>query len=314
MRCPTLKDLPPPPSGKTGWPWTEESPQLPNTTPGGDPWPKISIVTPSFNQSAYLEATIRSVLLQGYPNLEYIIMDAGSSDNSLSIIKKYEPWLTFWTSKKDKGQSDGINNGFKQATGVLVNWLNSDDQYLPGALFKVAIAYLNSGHTDCAVVGKCHWVNTKGRVLYEQLPNKLDQLAVAACGENWIPQPSGFFTREAFWKAGGLQLDLHHAMDFDLYVKLAKEVPFVRIDDCLALALAHPDAKTKAQREKMFAEVRIIQFRNGYESLARAGLESDYSRLIRYQKATKLLRNNFITKAIRNVVNSKCWPQKGRQN
>jgi hypothetical protein len=149
------------------------------------------------------------------------------------------------------------------------------------------------------VVGKCRWIDTKDKTMYEHVPNKVDPLSVAACGDNWMPQPAGFFTRKSFWDVGGLALDLHHAMDFDIYVKLSKHVPFVKIDNCIAVALAHDNAKTQAQREKMFAEVRIIQFRNGFESLARAGLEKDYRRLLRFDRATSPLRNNAVYRAVR---------------
>ena len=137
MRCPTLADLPAPPPGKTGWPWTAESPQLPDTMPDGRPWPRISIVTPSFNQGQFIEETIRSVLLQGYPNLEYLIIDGRSTDSAVEIIKKYEPWLRYWVSENDRGQAHAINKGLDRATGEIAAYLNSDDFYLQGALRHV---------------------------------------------------------------------------------------------------------------------------------------------------------------------------------
>src|SRR6476620_4831321 len=113
MRCPELQDLPPPPHGRTGWPWTQGSESLPATTPDGGGWPCISVVTPSYNQGRYLEGTLRSVLLQGYPNLEYFVLDGGSTDASIDIIKKYAPWITHWVSAKDGGQSAAINTGLR---------------------------------------------------------------------------------------------------------------------------------------------------------------------------------------------------------
>jgi len=133
-----LAELPPPPSGKTGWPWTVET-QLPSvTTPNGLPWPKISIVTPSYNQGDFIEETIRSVLLQNYPNLEYIICDGGSNDATVEILEKYSPWLSFWQSKKDRGQGHAINLGFSLRSGDYLGWINSDDFYLPNCLQNIA--------------------------------------------------------------------------------------------------------------------------------------------------------------------------------
>ena len=135
-----IEALPPIDVTKQGWPWIEASDSLPDKMPNGSDWPRISIVTPSYNQGKFLEETIRSVFLQGYPNLEYIIIDGGSTDNSIEIIKKYEPWLTYWVSEKDRGQSHAINKGFEHATGEIYGWLNSDDYFLPRALKAFAQA------------------------------------------------------------------------------------------------------------------------------------------------------------------------------
>ena len=138
MRCPTLAELPTSPPGKLGWPWTVETPQLPDTMPDGQLWPLISIVTPSCNQGQFIEETIRSVLLQGYTNLEYIIIDGASTDNSVEVIKKYEPWLTYWVSEKDRGQAHAINKGKSLSSGDIFQWINSDDYLEPRCLLAVA--------------------------------------------------------------------------------------------------------------------------------------------------------------------------------
>src|SRR5438552_11628422 len=128
MKCPTLRELPPPPSGKTGWPWTEESVPSPNgDEPAGGAPTRVSIITPSFNQGRFIEETIRSILLQGYPNLEYFVFDGGSTDNSVEIIKKYSPWIDFWVSEPDRGQSAAINRGLRMGSGSHATWINSDD-------------------------------------------------------------------------------------------------------------------------------------------------------------------------------------------
>ena len=112
----------------------EGSPRLPDSLPDRRPWPRVSIVTPSYNQSEFIEETIRSVLLQGYPNLEYIILDGASTDGSVDIIRKYAPWLAYWVSEPDRGQTHAINQGWRYATGNIVTYINSDDCYLQGTI------------------------------------------------------------------------------------------------------------------------------------------------------------------------------------
>lgn len=143
-----IEDFPLAPSGKSGWPWTDVA--LSIVPPNGVEYPKITLVTPSFNQGEFIEETIRSVLLQNYPNLEYIIIDGGSTDDTVAIIKKYEKYISYWISEKDKGQSEAINKGLKIATGEIFNWLNSDDYYAPGTLKNRRIVF-------GAVYGSCMW-------------------------------------------------------------------------------------------------------------------------------------------------------------
>ena len=147
-----LRNLPPPPEGKSGWPWTEHAPVPSEAAPDGHSWPRVSIVTPSYNQGQYIEETIRSILLQGYPNLEYIVIDGGSTDHSVEIIKRYAPWLAYWTSESDQGQPHAINKGIGKATGEIVNWINSDDLLLPGAVFRIVAALEQSDAVGGGVI------------------------------------------------------------------------------------------------------------------------------------------------------------------
>ncbi len=289
MRCPTLKELPPPPPGKTGWPWTEESPQLPDTMPNGCSWPRISIVTPSYNQGIFLEKTIRSILLQGYPNLEYVVIDGGSTDNSIKTIKKYEPWITHWESKKDKGQAHAINKGFSKTTGTLINWINSDDYLLPNALYKIAVTFLRN-QESIAWIGGCRRETPKGKVLSVVIPKGLDLPDYSRWGiKTHFYQPSCFFSYTAFKKVGELNENLHFAMDLDLYLRLSRLGGFTWFSDIISAAIIHDNAKTQAQRLKMDAETIAVQVSYGF-------IESAEERLL---NLTKCRRSNTIIEKIK---------------
>ena len=201
MLCPYLKQLPNPPISKTDWPWTQESPQLPVRMPYGSNWPKISIVTPSFNQGKFIEETIRSVLLQGYPNFEYIIIDGGSTDGSLEIIKKYAKWITYSVSESDNGQTHAINKGFKRATGEIVAWLNSDDYYQYSTLSCIAKFFANNDQVDF-IYGDLKWVDGNGKTFGKLVPDEFDIIKLLFyC---LIPQQSCFWRSSVFKDIGYL--------------------------------------------------------------------------------------------------------------
>ena len=212
-----LPKLPSPPPGKSGWPWTVESDPLPPTMPDNQPWPKISIVTPSYNQGQFIEETIRSVLLQNYPNLEYIIMDGGSTDESVEIIRKYEAWLKYWVSERDGGQSDAIAKGFSRSSGYIMAWLNSDDLYESNAI-TIAAKHLMSN--KCGMVyGDRNIVDEDSNIITRvcYMPFFRWQLKFR-CG---IAQETAFWLKNVYERVGGVDINLHYAMDYDLWWKIS---------------------------------------------------------------------------------------------
>jgi len=290
MRCPTLLELPQPPRSKKRWPWMEESPQLADVMPGGDPWPKISIVTPSYNQGRFIEETIRSVLLQGYPKLEYIIIDGGSTDNSVEIIKKYEKWLTYWVSEPDRGQSHAINKGFEKATGEIYAWLNSDDYLLKDALSTVAMVYQDSPNSG-AWCGGCRLVDASGNGLGTRRPNRLDVEGIADWSENYFVQPACFFSEKAWQQCGPLDEEFHYGMDFDLWLKIAKMYSIEKVDSVLAAAHIHGESKIGRGEGPFKVEQVSIQIRHGYERFAIQDISrwiKEYDELMR--KARRIYR------------------------
>lgn len=302
MKAPELTELPKPSENKTGWPWTDGLEQLPERMPGGSEWPKISIVTPSFNQAQFLEETIRSVLLQNYPNLEYIIIDGGSTDGSIEIIKKYEPWLTYWVSERDSGQSNAINKGFQHATGEIFAFINSDDYYLPGAFTRVAENFTEDYQL---FVGMTFQIGTDGVLTGKRRAPSLAVDDVADWQKNWFRQPGCFFSKEVFKKVGGIDESLNYSLDFDLWLKILKVGDGKYIENELAVARNHPAMKTQNKGGRGFAEDRIVQIKAGYSELAIGYISNLYDELHTYKSKyhwQKFFRK-FVGKLVRKIQN-----------
>lgn len=264
--------------GGDEWPLTSPSETFAPELQAGQSWPMISIVTPSYNQGSYLEKTIRSVLLQGYPNLEYIIIDGGSTDQSVEIIRKYEPWVSFWVSEKDRGQSHAINKGLARSSGALLGWLNSDDWLTEGALFKLAKTYLEDpGHG--AYCGQGLIADENGAIIYKPkfVPVTREGL-FGWCFGNDFMQPSCLFTRKAWQECGDIDESLNFALDVEYWIRIADKFSFKQIPDVLSISLSHPLAKTTSMRDKSHAELALICMRYGEEAAAKNIVDSILAR------------------------------------
>ncbi|MFG0283432.1 MAG: glycosyltransferase [Phycisphaerales bacterium JB039] len=234
IKITTRRPAPPPPvrrmlKGLGRWPFVAHPQPLPATMPDGTPWPRITVVTPSYNQGRYIEETILSIRNQGYPNLEHIIMDGGSTDETMAIVEKYRDGIAIAVSEKDKGQSDAINKGMKLATGEILTWINSDDMLAPGALAAAAMAFHTSG---------ADFVNGVAQIFRD---GKLVHQCINSCADGPIPlrdlldldncwmkgqfwwQPDSFFTRDLWERAGGhVRVDWYYSMDYELWLRFAE--------------------------------------------------------------------------------------------
>jgi glycosyltransferase involved in cell wall biosynthesis len=251
-----LPQLPEPPGGRTGWPWSVESP--PPLDSGDVAWPRITVVTPSFQQAPFLEECIRSVLLQNYPNLEYIVNDGGSTDGSADIIERYSEFLAHWQTQKDAGQGDAINQGFARASGEILGWVNSDDLLLPGALFAVAGEFMR-GLADIVYGDALNLFEEDGSLQYWQ--------------GYWI-RPSflqfgGIISSHAvFWRRSAhmpIWAELNCNIDGELWQRLVPGRRLRYLPAPLGVCRIHAETKSNSEqwRERWRADDKLIWARHG---------------------------------------------------
>lgn len=210
-------------------------------------WPKISIVTPSYDQGEFLEQTIQSVLKQKYPNLEYIVIDGGSTDSSIEIIKRYEKYISYWVSEKDHGQTDALNKGFRNATGEIFGFLNSDDWYADGALKAVAEQYIkHHGRHNLLITGAVNSVGiyTLDAVHHNQEFGTIEQWYFGGVS---LHQPGCFWTADVYEKYGPFREDMHYCFDRFFFSTLcANGTEFLHVDQVLSFFRHHQDSKTES--------------------------------------------------------------------
>jgi glycosyltransferase involved in cell wall biosynthesis len=240
-------------------------PPLPPSRPNGSAWPRVSVVTPSLNQAEFLEETIRSVLLQGYPDLEYVIADGGSHDGSVTIIERYAAHLAHWWSAPDRGQSQAINAGFTRCTGSVWAWLNSDDVYLPGTLRRIGEIV---GGGSRLVYGSSQFIDTASRPLGpypgKALPRGWRRMRY---WKGWpVPQPTLFFDARLFAETGPLDESVHYALDYEWVLRASSIAEATCLPETLALYRVHPSSKTgddwESRKPVFFAEMERINRRH----------------------------------------------------
>lgn len=256
-----LAQLPSPPASKIGWPWTVETNpddyknlQISNAFN----YPKISIVTPCYQQGQFLEETIRSVLLQNYPNLEFIVFDGDSNDDTKGVLEKYSPWLSFWQSEKDRGQGHAINLGFSIASGDYFGWINSDDFYLPSCLYKVINKFLDKNKEF--VYGDAIELNeTNGNINYWQGYYVLDKYLIVG---------GIIASHSAFWQSKihvPIWEDINCAIDYEFWLRMLPSKSKVHIKEPLGLCRIQNQSKSFCESYKSSWEEDYKKIFNAYK-------------------------------------------------
>lgn len=223
--------------------------------------PLVSIVTPSYNQARYLEETIQSVLGQDYPNLEYLIVDGSSTDGSREIIERYQDQLAWWVSEPDRGQTDAINKGFARARGEVFAWLNSDDTYEPGAIAE-AVAYLQAHPEVGMVYGDANLIDENGARI-GKFPARQTDYRRLRRGYVHIPQQAAFFRASLWQEVGPLDDTFYFAMDYDLWVRIARRAPLRYQPRTWANFRLHASGKSVVADDRCWPEMLRVHYRDG---------------------------------------------------
>jgi len=241
--------------------------------------PHITVVTPSFNQGNFLEATLRSVIEQGYANLEYIVIDGGSTDASIEVLDRHRASLAYVQSQPDRGQTDALIQGLSRATGDILGWLNSDDLYEPGALAEVG-AYFKSNPSSRFVFGDSSWIDEGGRLLRRKREMPFNRF-IWLRTYDYIPQPSAFWRRDLYEQVGGLDPAFDVAMDADLFARFADVTRLHHVSHLWSRMRSHSGQKNVRLREESDREEEIIRRRYGVPTGARGAVERALARASR---------------------------------
>jgi glycosyltransferase involved in cell wall biosynthesis len=226
-----------------------------------DPLPLVTVVTPSFNQARFLGATIESVLTQDYPRIEYFVLDGGSTDGSVDIIRRYEDKLAGWLSEPDKGQTEAVNRGFGMAHGEILAWLNSDDVYRPGAVME-AVAFLQA-HPEVGMVhGGAYYVDDAGNPV-ARFPSRPTGHRELRRGAPRIAQQAAFFRSTVWRMVGPLDPSFYYAMDYDLWVRISAVTPLAYVPRIWAGFRMHGESKSMTVARRCWPEMMRVHFRDG---------------------------------------------------
>ena len=247
-------NFPEAPCHKKNWPWACNSDSSNRPLLVKKDLPKITIVTPSYNQGNFLEETIRSVLLQGYPNIEYIVIDGGSTDNSLEIISKYSPWITYWISEPDGGQADAINKGLSLSTGEYLGWINSDDYLYPDAIWKVIKAFQEDGSAEM-IYGDVDQGWSDVNKIKKLVGKQLDFRDMLRTIQVPIPQQGCLWRRQVIDRVGSLDPRWHVVLDREFFTRVAGKCQLRHLPETLGFFRYHEESKSISQSYLWLSEL-----------------------------------------------------------